>query len=405
MNTRIRHKKVYSKILFLLAIIAALFGIIANPKLSLTSATSGIAVWFNIILPSLLPFFIISEILIGLGFVDFIGKLLKPIMEPLFKVSGEGAFPLTMSILSGYPVGAKLTSRLREEGLITKKEGDRLICFTSTSGPLFMLGAVSIGMLNDSKLAPLIIIPHYLSVFVLGLLFSSYRSNNSRKSKPIRRNIFEELQESYIEWLKTKKSIGSLMTKSVKESMDTIILIGGLVIFYSVLVEILFSMKFVNTLLYSLSNLLPIDTQLIKGFVIGLFEVTIGCKNIAASNVNLIGKILIINFVIGWSGFSIHSQALSFINKTDINSKLYILSKFLHGILSVIFGYIIYLLKYQSYIQPTFNYQAPLNNQFNFSQWIYLLTSSTKLVLTISIYIFLLSVLISTVFRTLKSSN
>lgn len=405
MKTRIRNKKFLSKSLFLLVIITALIGIILNPKLTLSSATSGTAVWFNIVLPSLLPFFIISEILIGLGFVDFIGKLLHPLMKPLFNVPGEGAFPLTMSILSGYPVGAKLTSRLREEGLITKYEGDRLICFTSTSGPLFMLGAVSIGMLNDAKLAPLIIIPHYLSVLVLGLLFSSYKSKYIINTKPKMKNIFEEIQESYIEWLKTKKSIGSLITKSVKESMDTIILIGGLIIFYSVLVEILFSIKIINTLFNTLSSLLPIDTQLVKGLIIGLFEVTIGCKNIATSNVNLISKILILNFTIGWSGLSVHSQALSFINNTDINTKLYILSKFIHGILSVIFGYILYLLKYQGYIQPAFYNTTPYYNQFNFSYWVNLLTSSTKLVLTISIYIFLFSIFISTIFRSLKGSN
>ncbi len=405
MKNKNGHKTFNFTLFFLLIVIIVLIGIITNPKLSLSSAASGIAVWFNIILPSLLPFFIISEILIGLGFVDFIGKLLQPLMRPIFNVPGEGAFPLTMSILSGYPVGAKLTSRLREEGLITKNEGTRLICFTSTSGPLFMLGAVSIGMLNDSKLAPLIIIPHYLSVLVLGLLFSFYKSNNRRLIISKKRNLFEEIQESYVTWIKTKKSIGSLITKAVKESMDTIILIGGLVIFYSVIVEILFNMEFLNNIIYHLSNLLPIDIQLIKGIIIGFFEVTIGCKNIAASQSSLITKILILNFTIGWSGFSVHSQALSFINNTDINTKLYIVSKFLHGILSVLFGYALYLLKYQNYIQPTIYYPMYYNNQFNLSNWIYLLTSSTKLALIMIIYIFLLSMLVSTAFKTLKGSN
>ncbi|MBU5314192.1 sporulation integral membrane protein YlbJ [Tissierella carlieri] len=405
MKNKNGHKTFNFTLFFLLIVIIVLIGIITNPKLSLSSAASGIAVWFNIILPSLLPFFIISEILIGLGFVDFIGKLLQPLMRPIFNVPGEGAFPLTMSILSGYPVGAKLTSRLREEGLITKDEGTRLICFTSTSGPLFMLGAVSIGMLNDSKLAPLIIIPHYLSVLVLGLLFSFYKSNNRRLIISKKRNLFEEIQESYVTWIKTKKSIGSLITKAVKESMDTIILIGGLVIFYSVIVEILFNMEFLNNIIYHLSNLLPIDIQLIKGIIIGFFEVTIGCKNIAASQSSLITKILILNFTIGWSGFSVHSQALSFINNTDINTKLYIVSKFLHGILSVLFGYALYLLKYQNYIQPTIYYPMYYNNQFNLSNWIYLLTSSTKLALIMIIYIFLLSMLVSTAFKTLKGSN
>lgn len=405
MKNKSIYKENLPKIIFLLVIFTALIGIIANPKLSLNSAASGVTVWFNIILPSLLPFFIISEILIGLGFVDFIGKLLQPLMKPLFNVPGEGAFPLTMSILSGYPVGAKLTSRLREEGLITKHEGDRLICFTSTSGPLFMLGAVSIGMLKDPKLSPLIILPHYLSVLVLGLLFKSYKSRNNIITTYKKGDIFEEIQDSYITWLKTKKSIGSLITKAVKESMDTILLVGGLVIFYSVLVEILFNMNFFNKILSYLGSIFTIDIQLIKGIIIGLFEVTIGCKNIAALNIDFITKIIIINFIIGWSGFSVHSQAISFINTTDINSKLYIISKFFHGVLSGIFAYIIYLFKYQNYTQPTAYYPIHLGNGFSLSNWIYLLTSSTKLVLIISLYIFLLSILTSTICRVLKRVN
>ncbi|WMM26737.1 sporulation integral membrane protein YlbJ [Tissierella sp. MB52-C2] len=402
MRVRSKSQNNYSTLLFLIIIILALFGIIANPKLSLSSATSGVSIWFNIVLPSLLPFFIISEILIGLGFVDLIGKLLGPLMGPLFKVPGEGAFPLTMSVLSGYPVGAKLTSRLREEGLITKNQGNKLICFTSTSGPLFMLGAVSIGMLNDSSLGPLIIIPHYLAILCLGLLFRSYKSDNKEFTRS-NKSIFEEIQESYNSWVKTKKSIGSLITKSVKESMDTIILIGGLVIFYSVLVEVLFNMKFINHFLYLLSNILSIDLQIVKGFIVGIFEVTMGCKNIAAANIDFIYKVLLINFIIGWSGISVHSQSLSFINKTDINGKLYIFSKFLHGILSSIFGYIIYLVKYKNYIQSTFSNAITSYGQFELLDWIYLLTSSAKLALTISIYIFILSVLISLLFRKSRS--
>ncbi len=87
-----RHKNFNINLIFLIIIIIALTGIITNPKLSLNSATAGINTWFNIILPSLLPFFIISEILIGLGFIDFIGKLLEPLMKPLFNMPGEGVF-------------------------------------------------------------------------------------------------------------------------------------------------------------------------------------------------------------------------------------------------------------------------------------------------------------------------
>lgn len=397
------HRNSIPKILFFLFIIVALIGIITNPSLSLSSAASGLSIWFNIVIPSLLPFLIISEILIGLGFVDFIGKLLSPLMGPLFNLPGEGAFPISMAVISGYPVGAKLTSRLREEKLITRIEADRLISFTSTSGPLFMLGAVSIGMLQNPKIAPLILIPHYLSVIVLGFIFSFYNSPNRRFILKNNKSIFEEIKSSYILWLKTKKSIGSLITKSIKESMDTIILIGGLVIFYSVLVEIIFNMTFFKNFLYYISDVLSVDSKIIKGIVSGFFEVTIGCKNIAATNTSLINKILIINFLIGWSGLSVHSQSLSFINSTDINGKIYIVSKFFHGILSTLFSYLIYLIGYKNYIQPTFIESKPMFRHLQISDWMNLLTNSSKLAISMGLYILFLSIFVSIIFRFLKN--
>lgn len=403
MNSKSEDTKYLLKLFFLLIIIILLIRVVLNPSLSLKSAKDGILIWLNILLPSLLPFFIISEILIGFGFVDFIGKLLKPLMKPLFNVPGEGAFPLTMSMLSGYPVGAKLTSRLREKNLITKEEGNRLICFSSTSGPLFMLGAVSIGMLGDSSLIPLIIIPHYLSILVLGLFIGSFNAKDKyEKIDNKSGNLWQEIQDTYFSWLKTKKSIGSLITSSVKESMDSILIIGGLVIFYSVLVETLFNINLIQKIIIDFSNFLSMDSQLIKGIIVGFFEMTTGCKNIAEANINIMYKILAINFVIGWSGISVHSQALSFINNTDLNGKLYIISKFFHGLLSSAFGFVLYSYKFRNYIQPAFFNNIQLYSKFHLLNWLSLVLNSIKLVLMLNLYILLLSILIYLFSKKLK---
>ena len=90
MKSKAEDNKDFLKLFFLFIIITILIKVVLNPALSLNSAKDGILIWLNILLPSLLPFFIISEILIGFGFVDFIGKLLKPLMKPLFNVPGEG---------------------------------------------------------------------------------------------------------------------------------------------------------------------------------------------------------------------------------------------------------------------------------------------------------------------------
>ncbi len=64
------------------------------PKEAFDSAVMGLNLWWNVVFPALLPFFILSEILMGLGVVHFIGVLLEPLMRPLFNVPGVGALVL-----------------------------------------------------------------------------------------------------------------------------------------------------------------------------------------------------------------------------------------------------------------------------------------------------------------------
>ncbi len=103
-------------------------------------------------LSRLIAFFITSEILLGFGVVHFMGELLEPLMKPLFNVPGVGAFVLAMGFASGYPMGAKLTTRLREQNMVTRSEGERLVAFTSTSDPLFLFGAIAVGFFHQVEL-------------------------------------------------------------------------------------------------------------------------------------------------------------------------------------------------------------------------------------------------------------
>src|SRR5690606_22093867 len=96
----------------------------------------------------------------------------------------------------------------------------------------------------------------------------------------------------------------------------------------------------------TISNCIGTNPQVIEGIFAGVIELTTGCQKISIVNINPIYKIMIINFLIGWGGLSILSQAISFISQTDISSLLFLFSKFLHGIFSCIFTYIIYLLKF-----------------------------------------------------------
>lgn len=371
--------------------------IIKYPKNSINAAYSGLTTWINIVMPSLLPFFISSEILVSLGFANIIEKLLDPIMRPLFNVPGNGAFPFCMSITSGYPTGVRLVSTMRNKKLFSKDEGQRLISFCSTSGPLFMIGAVSTGMLKIPELSPLILLSHYLGALTVGLLFKHYKKD--KKSK----DIIKKPMENILGPTEKNENIGIIITTSMKKSIDSILLIGGFIIFYSVFIEMLEITKTLDFIVEIIIKIFPFisNKTLAKAFLTGLLEITIGCNNVATiKNVNLISKIVLISFLIGWSGLSIHLQAISFINTTDLNSKLYIFSKFIHGIFSSIYSYIIYKLFYNNITLPSISKTVPYIKTLSINTFL----NSFKFATFQNIFILLFLLLISLILSLFHSS-
>ncbi len=132
------------------------------PKESLDASIRGMQMWWDVVFPSLLPFFIVSELLIGFGVVTFIGALLEPLMRPLFRVPGVGGFVWAMGLASGNPAGAKITARLRQEQKLSRIEAERLVSFTNSSNPLFIFGAIAVGFFHNAALGIVLALAHYL---------------------------------------------------------------------------------------------------------------------------------------------------------------------------------------------------------------------------------------------------
>lgn len=99
-------KRFRSRLLTYLVAFSAVFitvAMVQYPKEAFDSAIVGLNLWWNVVFPALLPFFILSEILMGLGVVHFIGVLLEPLMRPVFNVPGVGAFSLPQNCHSITP--------------------------------------------------------------------------------------------------------------------------------------------------------------------------------------------------------------------------------------------------------------------------------------------------------------
>lgn len=360
----LRYKQFQKLIIIILALIIIIL-IISFPKQSLSAALKGLNTWLNVVLPSLLPFFIVSDIMIQLGFVDFLSAMLNPIMKPLFNCPGHSSFVWIMSMASGYPMGAKLVASLYEEGSISKVEGQRMLAFCNTSGPLFMIGAVGIGMLQSPKAGKIIAISHYTAALILGLLFRFYgRQKDNTRTYSTKPKIKSAFQELLLGNSKSNKSLGNILSSSVKSSMESQVLIGGFIILFSVIINLLIPEQTANNSNLSTNKWIfsfPREWQLMKPLGAGILEITTGCQLLGDSIADFKNKLIAASFIIGWGGFSIHSQAISLLANTDLSIGLYLVSKFLHGLFAAGITYVCIIITGIDSVPAFSNYPSIIN--------------------------------------------
>ena len=339
-----RGKRYRSRLLAYSMALCAVFITIAMvqyPKPTFDAAIMGLNLWWNVVFPSLVPFFILSEILMGLGVVHFIGVLLEPLMRPIFNVPGIGAFAMSMGLASGYPMDAVITCKFRKNQLCTAVEAERLLSFTNTADPLFMFGAVAVGMFGMPELGATIAIAHYLSSFIVGVIFRYHgreRDTHTKDPQSTTSNIIvRALRALYSAKQEDKRSMGQLLGDSVKTSMNTILLIGGFIILFSVFLQILSVIgvtAVLATLFAGILNVIGFDTNLAPAMVSGFFEIDLGALAASQADAPLIEKVVIASGIIAWSGISVHGQVASIVIESGIRMLPYMVARFLHALLA-----------------------------------------------------------------------
>lgn len=401
-------KSNFSNLFFISTVLFLVASIIVFPKNSVDAALEGVNIWLFVIIPSFFPFFIGSELLIHSGLLDFVGTVLEPIMYPLFKIPGKGSFVFAMSVTSGYPIGASLVSELRVKNSIKKDEAQRLLALSSTSGPLFMIGAVSIGMLQNATVGTLLSLAHYMGAITVGLIFRYYGSSSKESIALSKRTNSSYIKRSFrsLTKLKNRKltSVSTLMSNAIEKSFKSLFMVGGFIIIYSVIIEILNITNIIPQISNIIDSLLPVNlnTELTNSLVSGLIELTNGCKNISTLNVDIIVKLCLISFLIGWGGISVHSQAMSFMSRTDISTKVYLLSKALHGLVSSFYTYILYIYFFKEKIDIVKVHNLPKTSSL--TAFVYAFKTSIKLGLIALCIIMILSIFMSIILN-LKNSQ
>ncbi len=152
----------------------------------------------------------------------------------------------------------------------------------------------------------------------------------------------------------SNKNIGESLKNSIDGAIKTCIGVAGFVILFSLLLNILKNNFLFKFLLNKLCIFFNIDKNLIEGFLLGLVEMTNGCYLISTSSIDISKKLILISFLLAFSGFSIISQVYSFTYKQGINIKRYIKIKFIQGLIASITCVILYKIPIFSMYLDTF---------------------------------------------------
>lgn len=291
------------RILYTVFFFYLFLSILTHSRESLYYAFNGLELWYSKMVPALMPFMILSGLMIRMGLSESFVSWFYPVFRFLFRISPNAAYAIIMGFLCGFPMGAKVTADLLQRELISAEEADFLLAFTNNIGPAYFFGFV----------LPLVhrkaVLPYLFGMYALPLLYGLLlRYTLFRKRIPMTQagkkcrfclqSCNEKKQQNTDLQQNKALSVLEQMDDAIGSAVHSILLLGGYMIFFNLL------------------NLLPIPKTLAP-----VLEITGGLEILGDK------KPLLVFLLLPFGGFSCIAQTYSTIRSCNRSICPYILHK------------------------------------------------------------------------------
>lgn len=298
-------KKKILNFIVVLSLLVLLLEILLNKTLVYDTIAYSLNIWVTSILPSLFPFFIISDILISYNITNYIPKFIKKTFQKAFHVSDPVITVFFLSCISGFPSNARNTRTLYDRKQISKEEATHALIFTHFSNPLFILSTLAVFFLHQEKYGMIILISHYLGNIILGLLTRNHHTiaDIHYMSKPVK-----------------SQSFSHILIRAIHSSIDTLLLILGTLTCFLIL----------SSLIIHRLNFSSYTSTILKG----ILEITMGLKSLSLLTLPDIYKVVLSTMFISFGGLSVHLQILSQLVDSDISYQPFFVARIFHALIS-----------------------------------------------------------------------
>jgi len=316
--------KIPKRYYLIFAVLFFMTVLIIFAKEYMRSVSSGLTLYVTAVLPALFPFAFFSKILTELNFGRDIGVLCSRPLKKLYRAPNVSGYILVMSMLCGYPIGAKLIGDCKDCGLITDAEARTASAFTSTSGPLFIIGTLGVVMLENKTVGIIILLAHYLSALLNGLIYRGKKQSEgiSLERKPI----------DYAKLLDVMPS-----------AVVSLMVVGGYIVIFNLMLDVLLNLRIIG-LFSNVLKIVCLKPAVSEGLLASLFEMTKGCLIISKSALSMKMKAALSAFAVTFGGVCVSLQSLTFLSKAKISPAYYFTTKLTQGIIAFLLTYVICLI-------------------------------------------------------------
>lgn len=296
---------------------------LAMPSAAAEGAAEGVRMCLSTVVPSLFTLMFVSVLLTECGVSGYISRLLSPVCSKLFGLSGCSGAAVLMSLLGGYPAGAKTVASMREKNMITEEEASVLPLFCFGAGPAFIIGAV--GSMTSPRAALLLLLIQPLVIIICGVTVRlvTKRGESGKRYR-------EELPGQRAV---TPSAGGKSLSRSVSDSAgaaaDALLKVCVFVVLFSALRSML-ERSGISGAAENLLEALGAGKALARAALPVLTEVTAGCAYAARAGLPAVA------FALGFGGLSVHMQVYGICRRLRIDPLLFTLMRLYQGAVSAL---------------------------------------------------------------------
>lgn len=277
----------------------------------------------SVLIPSLFPFMVLAALLPSTAAGQLAAYPFGMVARALYRASPRLAPALLMSWIGGYPAGARTVAELVDSGQITPGEAEHALCFCVNSGPAFMVSVVGAGVFGSPWLGMRLFLCQLAAGVVTAWLMPGSRNRTGFDAAP------KQVCKPFSQALVTA-------TVSAASAMISIcafvLLMGGL----TARLESVGALEWLAAAVEGVTGgRLPRDAAVT--LVSGIMEICIGCDLAAGLPPNR--AMLVLPFLLSFSGISVICQVMSMVGGRGIPVKRFLLSRPVHGLITQLIAY------------------------------------------------------------------